>query len=147
MELESCLGRGEGKKGILDGVMDKQWLGIEWEKGTLQKMGRSISRVSYGPSFVTSSSLFLAGHSLLFALVSTLPSLKFHSPTRNHAGDGCQVNRRMAVLENKVLLEKAEKEPAGLSLDQLVEEVESMQRMDLTLYEGGGRDLIYIAFY
>lgn len=41
MELESCLGRGEGKKGILDGVMDKQWLGIEWEKSTLQKMGRS----------------------------------------------------------------------------------------------------------
>ena len=89
----------------------------------------------------------LAGHSLLFALVSTLPSLKFHSPTRNHAGDGCQVNRRMGLLGNNVLLEKAEKEPAGLSLEQLVEEVESMRRMNLALYEGGGRDLICSAFY
>lgn len=38
-------------------------------------------------------------------------------------------------------------ETGGLSLDQLAKVVESMQRMDLVLYESGRRDLICTAFY
>lgn len=37
---------------------------------------------------------------------------------------------------------RAEKEPPGVSLDKLLAAVKSMQRIDLVLDEGGGRDLI-----
>lgn len=87
-----------------------------------------------------------SGHSLLFPLGSPLPSLKFHSPTRECAENGCQVNRRLGLSGNHVLLEKAERSQLwGLWTAGWGDGEYAKDRFS-SLWRWG-RDLICTAFY